>query len=263
MNKPNGSCASSPDAMVRTLCEIAREAGQAILRYYEGPVEVTDKEDRSPLTEADRASHAVITRRLAEAFPGIPVLSEEGRDIPYSERSRWERFWLVDPLDGTKEFIKKNGEFTVNIALVDQGVPVVGVVYVPAQGVLYWGVRGQGAWKQKHGDAPRPIRVRRADPDRGYTVVESRSHPSAELEAYLRDLPVAERIPAGSSLKFCAVAEGRADLYPRLGPTMEWDTAAAQAVLEAAGGRVEDLEGRPLRYNKPDLRNPHFVARGG
>ena len=263
MNDPNGPCAPSPDAMLEILCKIAREAGRAILAHYDGPVEVTDKADRSPLTEADRASHAVITRRLAEAFPGIPVLSEEGRDIPYDERRRWKRFWLVDPLDGTKEFIQKNGEFTVNIALVDQGVPVIGVVYVPAQGVLYWGVRGHGAWKQEDAGPPRPIRVRRADPERGYTVVESRSHPSAELEAYLKDLPVAERIPAGSSLKFCAVAEGRADLYPRLGPTMEWDTAAAQAVLEAAGGRVEDLEGRPLRYNKPDLRNPHFVARGG
>ena len=251
----------SPDE-VRRLCEIARAAGAAILERYEGPIAVTRKSDSSPLTEADRAAHAVIVEGLGQAFPGIPVLSEEGRGIPYPERRAWERFWLVDPLDGTKEFIRRNGEFTVNIALVEGGDPVAGVIYVPARRVLYGGIRGKGAWREEAPGEALPIRSRAPDPEAGLTVVVSRSHPSPETEAYLEGLRVARRIPAGSSLKFCAVAEGRADLYPRLGPTMEWDTAAGQAVLEAAGGRVEDLEGRPLRYNKPDLRNPHFVARG-
>jgi len=246
----------------RRLCDIARAAGEAILERYEGPIAVARKADRSPLTEADRAAHAVILEGLEAAFPGVPILSEEGRGIPYGERRRWERFWLVDPLDGTKEFIRRNGEFTVNIALVERGEPVAGVIYVPVRRVLYGGIRGQGAWREEAPGEAVPIRARVPDPEAGLTVVVSRSHPSRETETYLAGLPVVRRIPAGSSLKFCAVAEGRADLYPRLGPTMEWDTAAGQAVLEAAGGRVEDLEGRPLRYNKPDLRNPHFVARG-
>ncbi|WP_025321932.1 3'(2'),5'-bisphosphate nucleotidase CysQ [Deferrisoma camini] len=252
----------NPNPTIRLLLELAEAAAAEILRIYEGDIQVEEKGDRSPLTEADRAAHRVIAEGLARAFPDVPVLSEEGREIPYATRRAWSRFWLVDPLDGTKEFIKRNGEFTVNIALVEGGRPVLGVIHVPVQGRVYWGDVASGAWTRQAGGEPRPIRVRRPDPARGLVVVQSRSHPSPETEAYLKGLPVAESIAAGSSLKLCAVAEGRADLYPRLGPTMEWDTAAGQAIVEAAGGRVETLDGEPLRYNKPDLRNPYFVAKG-
>jgi 3'(2'), 5'-bisphosphate nucleotidase len=169
---------------------------------------------------------------------------------------------LVDPLDGTKEFIKRNGEFTVNIALIEDGRSVFGVVGVPAQGMIYWGVAGSGAWLQAGDAPPQPIRVRQPEPASGLTVVMSRSHPSPELDAYLADIKVADALPIGSSLKLCAVAEGRADLYPRLGPTMEWDTAAGHAVVEAAGGRVLTLAGVPLSYNKQSLLNPHFIVSG-
>jgi len=246
--------------VMRPACTIARAAGDEILRVYRGEIEVEMKDDRSPLTAADRASHAVIERGLRGHFPEIPVLSEEGRDIPYTERRHWQRFWLVDPLDGTKEFIKRNGEFTVNIALVEDQTPVAGVVYVPVTGRLYLGIRGAGAWCQEEGGVAEAIRVRPSVAGEGLAVVMSRSHPSPELDAYLRGVAVAERVSVGSSLKFCVVAEGRADLYPRLGPTMEWDTAAGQAVVEAAGGSVRQLDGSPLRYNKEELLNPYFVV---
>ncbi|NOY44847.1 MAG: 3'(2'),5'-bisphosphate nucleotidase CysQ [Deltaproteobacteria bacterium] len=252
----------NPNPTLRVLLELAEAAAAEILRIYEGDIRVEEKGDRSPLTEADRAAHRVIAQGLARAFPEVPVLSEEGMEIPYETRRSWHRFWLVDPLDGTKEFIKRNGEFTVNIALVEEGRPVLGVIHVPVQRRVYWGDVATGAWTRQADGEPRPIRVRRPDPTRGLVVVQSRSHPSPETEAYLKGLPVAKSIAAGSSLKLCAVAEGRADLYPRLGPTMEWDTAAGQAIVEAAGGRVETLDGEPLRYNKPDLRNPYFVAKG-
>lgn len=232
------------------------------MAIYEGEFQVEIKGDDSPLTCADRASHDLIAASLASQFPEIPLLSEEGRDIPYEVRRAWPRFWLVDPLDGTKEFIKRNGEFTVNIALIEDGRPVFGVVGVPAQGLIYWGVAGTGAWLQAGDEPARPIQVRQPDPARGLTVVMSRSHPSPELDAYLANIKVADALPVGSSLKLCAVADGRADLYPRLGPTMEWDTAAGQAVVEAAGGRAHTLDGTPLRYNKQSLLNPHFIVSG-
>lgn len=232
------------------------------MEIYNGEITVEIKDDKSPLTAADKASHAVIVAGLQELTPDIPVLSEEGKDIPYEVRRNWRRFWLVDPLDGTKEFIKRNGEFTVNIALIEGQESVLGVVYVPAQDKMFWGGRGQGAWcREGQGEAV-AIQVRKADPEKGLTVVMSRSHPSPELEEYLKDIKVADALPVGSSLKLCAVAEGRADLYPRLGPTMEWDTAAGHAVVEGAGGTVKTPEGMPLLYNKENLLNPFFIVEG-
>lgn len=244
------------------ICTIARQAGAAIMAIYAGEFNVELKGDESPLTCADRAAHEVITAGLQQAYPEIPVLSEEGMATPYRERCSWQRFWLVDPLDGTKEFIKRNGEFTVNIALIEGGRTVAGVVYVPAQGKTYYGGLGIGCWLQDDSGAAKPIRVREADHAAGLTVVMSRSHPSPELAAYLRDITVAEALPVGSSLKLCVVAEGKADLYPRLGPTMEWDTAAGQAVVEAAGGTVTQVDGSPLLYNKENLLNPFFIVTG-
>ena len=244
------------------ICAIARDAGSAIMKIYAGEFDVELKGDNSPLTSADRASHQVIVEGLQEATPDILILSEEGRDISYLERAAWSRFWLVDPIDGTKEFIKRNGEFTVNIALVEGGRVTAGVVYVPAQDTMYLGRLGAGAWKIEGNQEPARITVRTADETLGLTVVMSRSHPSPELEEFLRGINVAEAMPVGSSLKLCVVAEGKADLYPRLGPTMEWDTAAGHAVVEAAGGTVAQVDGAPLLYNKENLLNPYFIVRG-
>jgi len=244
------------------VCAIARDAGAAIMNIYAGEFNVELKGDNSPLTCADRASHEVIVAGLQQAYPQIPILSEEGRDIPYEVRKHWSRFWLVDPIDGTKEFIKRNGEFTVNIALIVDGLAVAGVVCVPAQAKTYLGIKGQGAWLTVSEQGPGAIQVRTADPAVGLTVVMSRSHPSPELEEYLHDIKVADALPVGSSLKLCVVAEGKADLYPRLGPTMEWDTAAGHAVVEGAGGTVTTVDGQPLTYNKENLLNPYFIVRG-
>ncbi len=253
------------DIDIEIVKQIALAAGAAIMEIYDGDHAVEYKDDSSPLTAADKAAHEVIAAGLQQAFPQIPLLSEEGKSIPYEERKNWKRFWLVDPLDGTKEFIKRNGEFTVNIALIEEQKPVIGVVYVPAQDRLYCGVVGDGAWLWENArlsgaGRTSSIRVREADPERARVVVMSRSHPSPELEEYLKDIEVAEALPVGSSLKFCVVAEGQADLYPRLGPTMEWDTAAGHAIVLAAGGRVETLEKTALKYNKEELLNPYFVV---
>lgn len=246
---------------LKKLMAITQDAGVAIMAVYgTEKLEIQYKDDTSPLTAADQAAHDIILEGLQQNWPDIPVLSEEGGEIPYSVRRNWQRFWLVDPLDGTKEFIKRNGEFTVNIALIEKGCPVLGVVYAPVQEKMYCGVVGVGAYVASCGGALVPIRVRTTDAKVGITVVVSRSHPSAELQTYLRDLKVAETLALGSSLKFCAVAAGRADLYPRLGPTMEWDTAAGHAVVTAAGGEVQMLDGLPLRYNKENLLNPYFIA---
>jgi len=246
---------------IEALKAIARRAGEAIMEIYgEDDFVVEVKDDNSPLTAADKVSHEVIVNGLLKHWPEIPILSEEGANIPYEERRNWQRFWLVDPLDGTKEFIKRNGEFTVNIALIEGGSPVAGIVYVPAQDKLYSGVEGE-AYVQEGGEQqPKPIKVRKPDFGKGLTVVMSRSHPSPELEEYLQNVNVAEALPVGSSLKLCVVAEGIADLYPRLGPTMEWDTAAGHAVVLAAGGRVETPAGEPLYYNKENLLNQYFIV---
>jgi 3'(2'), 5'-bisphosphate nucleotidase len=253
----------TPDrlALLEPVTDIAIRAGKAILEIYESDFAVELKDDRSPLTKADRAAHAIIVEGLAELPERLPVLSEESAASDIEDRRHWERFWLVDPLDGTKEFIKRNGEFTVNIALIDGHEPVLGVVHAPVLGTVYSGVVGSGAFKQADGQRL-PIVVRRpaAAPLR---VVGSRSHASPELGAFLDALGPHELKPMGSSLKICLVAEGEADLYPRLGPTSEWDTAAAHAVLISAGGSMMDLEGQPLAYNARDsMLNPHFLALG-
>jgi len=240
--------------------EIAAEAGAAILKVYEGDFEVVSKADDSPLTQADLASHRVITAALGTLTPDIPLLSEESADIPFAERNRWREYWLIDPLDGTKEFVKRNGEFTVNIALVREHRPVLGVVHVPVSGVTYSGIVGAGARRIDRNGAARRISVRlpSATPP---VIVGSRSHANPELEEQLAALGDYELVSMGSSLKFCLLAEGRADFYPRLGPTSEWDTAAAHAVVLAAGGRIVTLDGEPLRYNlKDSLLNPPFLV---
>jgi 3'(2'), 5'-bisphosphate nucleotidase len=238
-----------------------RAAGDAVMRVYAGDFAVRGKPDASPVTDADEAAEALIVPVLQRLTPGVPVVAEEAAAAGYCPEVAG-RFWLVDPLDGTKEFVQRNGEFTVNVALVEHGVPVLGVVLAPALGRLFAGVQGQGAFQGEGEGARRPIRCRRA-PAEGITVVASRSHGDAHaLAAFLHGCRVASTRLTGSSLKLCLLAAGEADLYPRLGPTMEWDVAAGHAVLLAAGGAVVDLAGRPLRYGKAGFRNPPFVACG-
>jgi 3'(2'), 5'-bisphosphate nucleotidase len=249
--------------LLAAVTDIARRAGQEILEVYGGAeILTTAKADASPLTVADLRAHRLIEDALQALTPQIPVLSEEAADTPYAERSRWPRYWLVDPLDGTKEFISRNGQFTVNIALIEGHDPVLGVVHVPVRDTSYQGIPGEGAWVAAGAQAREAIRVsaRSASPVR---VVGSRSHRGDSLDAFLARLGPHELVPVGSSLKFCMVAEGAADVYPRLGPTSEWDTAAAQAVVQGAGGTVRTLEGAPLRYNaRAELLNPFFVVAG-
>ncbi len=238
------------------LVKLARRAGDAILDVYGSPdFDVEIKEDNSPLTRADQASHDVLT--ALEDYLDLPLLSEEGDMPPVEERTSWPAHWLIDPLDGTKEFIKRNGEFTVNIALIENHETVFGVVHVPVSGATFAGGKAFGAWRID-GENAQPIGVA-AEPSGPVRVVASRSHMSDETQAYIDALGPTDVISAGSSLKFCRVADGSADVYPRLGPTMEWDTAAAQAVVEGAGGQV--LVGdAPLRYNRDDMLNPHFLV---
>ena len=241
---------------------LAREAGDAILGVYATDFDVQSKSDESPLTQADLASHRTIVAGLAALTPDMPIISEESGLPEFEERGAWTRYWLIDPLDGTKEFVNRNGEFTVNIALIDAGKPVVGVVHVPVQGKTYVGCEGIGAQLRIGDDAPQAIRVAStsAKPVR---VVGSRSHRGASLDAFIGNLGDCDLVPMGSSLKFCVVAEGNADIYPRLGPTSEWDTAAAQAVVEQAGGSVVTLDGKPMMYNqKSEILNPHFMVIG-
>jgi 3'(2'), 5'-bisphosphate nucleotidase len=241
---------------------IAAQAGSAILEIYQRDFDIELKDDRSPLTEADRAAHEIIVAALAKLDPRWPILSEESPATAAEERLGWKRYWLVDPLDGTKEFIKRNGEFTVNIALIDEHAPVLGVVLAPVICLEYSALAGVGAYKAAPDEARHEIRVRTpaAAPLR---VVGSRSHGSDALAVYLDALGPHVLEAMGSSLKICLVAEGAADVYPRLGPTSEWDTAAAQAILDGAGGGMMDLTGQPLRYNtKERLLNPHFVSYG-
>jgi 3'(2'), 5'-bisphosphate nucleotidase len=247
-------------ALLPQVEDLARRAGALILEVYGTDFAVQDKADRSPVTAADERAEALIVPGLRALRPSWPVVAEEAAargDIPAVAR----RFWLVDPLDGTREFVARNGEFTVNIALVDAGAPVLGVVYLPVLDRLYAGVAGQGAWLVEQG-LRCPIRCRKV-PDAGMTVACSRAHGDGPaLEAWLGAQQVASRVAAGSSLKFGLLAAGQADAYARFGRTMEWDTAAGHAVLAAAGGSVCDLAGQPLRYGKPGFENPHFIARG-
>lgn len=240
-------------------CALARRAGEAILAVYASDFEVAHKDDASPLTRADLAAHGILAAGLAALPPGLPVLSEEAAtEVPAAERRHWRRYWLVDPLDGTREFIKRNDEFTVNIALVEDGVPVLGVVYAPALDEMAWAQAGQGAWIERAGSRRRlPGRPAPARP----VVAVSRSHRDADTARLLAGMGAHDTLAAGSALKFIRLAQGRADLYPRLGPTSEWDTAAGHCLLTESGGEVFDLGGRPLRYNQGDgLLNPSFLA---
>ena len=259
MIDPNNTHAMK--TLLDRVVELSRRAGNAIMEIYEGPAfQVTQKDDKSPLTAADLASHRAIVAGLQKLTPEWPVLSEESEHTPYETRRDWDTFWLVDPLDGTKEFLKRNGEFTVNIALVEGDTPILGVVYAPASGKMYFAARGVGAFKQENGETI-PIRVQRC-PGGATRVIVSRSHGSDETELYTRQYGQCEFVPMGSSLKFCLVAEGIADVYPRSGPTMEWDTAAAHCILALAGGSVTGADGQRLIYNKPSLLNPGFLASG-
>jgi 3'(2'), 5'-bisphosphate nucleotidase len=239
---------------------LAREAGRTILDVYASTFTVTDKEDKSPLTEADLRSEKLILAGLKRISPEIPVLSEEAVKLPWATRRGWSTLWVVDPLDGTREFVQRNGEFTVNIALVQDHRAVLGVVHAPVLERTYYACEGVGAFRSDAESAGRSIRVakRGTGPVR---IVGSRSHRGASLDGFLARVGPHEFVEVGSSLKLCIVAEAGADVYPRLGPTSEWDTAAGQCVLEQAGGQVLRLDGQPLEYNaKEDLLNPHFVG---
>ncbi|MDX5628819.1 MULTISPECIES: 3'(2'),5'-bisphosphate nucleotidase CysQ [unclassified Brenneria] len=241
--------------MLEHICQLARDAGDAIMAVYEGhqPLEVARKKDDSPVTAADLAAHRVIKAGLAAAFPDIPLLSEED-PAPWSERRHWQRYWLVDPLDGTKEFLNRNGEFTVNIALIENGQAVLGVVYVPVTDVMYSAAEGK-AWKEDK-TGRRQIVIQDSRPP---LVVVSRSHADQELKDYLAQLGEHQTVAIGSSLKFCLVAEGKAQLYPRFGPTNVWDTAAGHAVAAAAGAQIHDWQGQPLTYTpRESFLNPGF-----
>ncbi len=251
---------------IEDIVALAKKAGDAIMDIYQKDFEVEFKADQSPLTEADTAAHKIIEQGLKELDQKnnrlIPLMSEEGKNIPYQDRKDWDYFWMVDPVDGTKEFIKKNGEFTVNIALINQGMPVLGVVYAPALGQMYWAKQGEGAFKD--GQA---LPLKRAEQRDSYKVVASRSHMSDETKKFIDEIKtekVKELVSIGSSLKLCLVAEGEADIYPRLGPTMEWDTAAAHAVVLCAGMKVCEFNkggiSKPLVYNKQNLLNPFFIV---
>ncbi len=240
---------------------IAREAAQKIMEVYGTDFEIRNKTDRSPLTMADMASHEVICSELARLTPDIPVLSEEAAHIPYSVRKSWDRYWLVDPLDGTREFIKRNGEFTVNIALIRKNYPVLGVIYAPVREVCYFAAKNEGAYKQATGAAGVRIKAKTSSAD-SLVVAGSRSHGNERQQEFFRKLGHnTKSIAIGSSLKFCLVAEGTADIYTRFGPTSEWDTAAGQCIVEEAGGRVTDTGFDRLRYNAKDsLLNPDFLV---
>ena len=245
--------------------DLAQQAGQRILAVYQSDFAVTHKEDASPLTQADLASHTLIVETLARLAPRLPCLSEEAADIPYATRRAWPRYWLVDPLDGTREFVKRNGEFTVNIALVEDHRPVLGVIHAPVLGLTWGAARGAGAFRL---DGAKRVSIATRRVGTPLTCVASRSHRTDDTDLYIRKFATAEIVSVGSSLKFCMIAAGKADLYPRFGRIMEWDTAAGDAVLRAAGGITLTLDGTPLTYGKrgtpgvDDFVNPPFIAKG-
>jgi len=252
---------------IQDIVALAKQAGDAIMRIYQKDVDVEFKGDRSPLTAADKAAHKIIEAGLQTLdeinSTSIPMLSEEGKNIPYDDRKDWQYFWMVDPVDGTKEFIKKNGEFTVNIALIHQGVPILGVVYAPALNQMYWAKKAEGAFKNAQ-----PLPLKTSAQRETYKIVASRSHMSDETKKLIESIEThkeKELVSIGSSLKICLVAEGEADIYPRIAPTMEWDTAAAHAVVLEAGMDIKAYENASvlgsLVYNKQNLLNPFFIAR--
>lgn len=249
-----------PAELTPDICKIAKEAADRILEIYESDFAIAQKDDKSPLTAADMASHRTICSKLADLTPDIPILSEESADLPFITRQQWQQYWLVDPLDGTREFIKRNDEFTVNIALIDNHRPVLGVVHVPVTGITYFATQNNGACKQVKNGTPEKIHTRITDPAH-LTVAGSRSHGSEKQQRFFERLGDIEIFAIGSSLKFCMVAEGLVDIYPRFGPTSEWDTAAAQCIVEEAGGIVTDEALNPLRYNTKDsILNPDFLV---
>jgi 3'(2'), 5'-bisphosphate nucleotidase len=257
------------EELTNDVIELAVQAGHRIMEIYDTDFDVEHKSDNTPLTAADMAAHNTIVAGLTKLTPDLPILSEESASIPFAERSQWQRYWLVDPLDGTREFVKRNGEFTVNIALINNHESVLGVIYTPVTGVTYYAARGAGAFKKTLDTATNntstdssAIHTRRKTPE-STIIAGSRSHRGDSLEAFLQRLDEYEIISMGSSLKSCLVAEGAADIYPRLGPTSEWDTAAAQCVVEEAGGCIIKTDGEKLRYNTKDsLLNPHFLVIG-
>ncbi|MBS3763936.1 MAG: 3'(2'),5'-bisphosphate nucleotidase CysQ [Planctomycetes bacterium] len=246
------------DKLIPSLKDIARDAGAEAHRIAQGPVEADRKADGSPVTRADRASHRIIVSALEKLAPSLPIISEEG-DLPKPGRDTFPaQFWLIDPLDGTKEFLKKNGEYTINIAVIEDSAPVLGVIYAPALDGLYWAAVGMGAWKQEAGEKPMRIMSSREGP---FTAAISRSHASPEVESYLGRLGVEEVVRCGSSIKLCAVAEGKADIYPRFGPTWLWDTAAGAVIAREGNGAVVDLNGDPLKYDpNDDLKHNGFIV---
>lgn len=251
--------------MIDKIIEIAINAGNAILEIYKQDFTVELKSDDSPLTLADKTANEIIINGLKTINNSIPIISEENKLIDFSERKNWTKCWIVDPLDGTKEFIKKNGEFTVNIALVEYGIPVLGVVHVPAQNITYYAEKNNGSYKIENGNSTQ-LKIRRLAEDGVLKIVGSRSHQTPELLAYVEQQKTkfanVEFVAAGSSLKFCLLAEGKADVYPRLGPTMEWDTCAGQIVAKEAGAEVLRFDNNePLLYNRENLLNPFFIVK--
>jgi len=248
---------------IENIIDIAKEAGRAVMEVYEGDFEVEKKADNSPLTLADKKSNAIIISRLKALHSDIPFISEENKLVDYAIRKEWEYFWLIDPLDGTKEFIKRNGEFTVNIALVHRNKPVLGVIYIPEIAATYYAIKGKGSYKISNGKPPQLIKTKERSNGGDLIVIGSRSHASERLQDFIEQQQKAYKnvalISAGSSLKFCLVAEGKADIYPRFGPTMEWDTGAGDIIVEEAGGQVL-TNGKPLQYNKKSLLNPWFIV---
>lgn len=248
------------NALIDSLCEIAIEAGEAIMNIYKDEIEVEIKSDSSPLTKADLISNEIIVNHLKNLCPNIPILSEESADISYEIRSSWKNYWLVDPLDGTKEFLKKNGEFTVNIALINNHVSILGIVYAPAKKKLYWGTKSMGSFIIKENNKLEKLELRK-DPNNTIKLVTSSSHPSKKLDSLLKNIKNYEISQVGSSLKFCLLAENKFDCYPRFGPTSEWDIAAGEAILNYAGGIVVDSNGDLIKYNtKDNYINGDFIA---
>jgi 3'(2'), 5'-bisphosphate nucleotidase len=253
---------------IQKINSIAKKAGDEIMKIYQQDFDVDYKADNSPLTKADIKSNEIIAESLKDLYPEIPILSEENKEIPYEIRRNWEYFWLIDPLDGTKEFVKKNGEFTVNIALIHKNTPVLGVIYAPALEILYYAQKEKGAFKQEKNKKPQRLPIYKHTNNDTLKVIVSKSHYNQETKYFVDNLKnkykkTIKFIRIGSSLKLCLIAEGKADIYPRLAPTMEWDIAAGQAIVEQAGGEIVEFKTQtPLKYNKQNLLNPWFVTKG-
>ena len=246
--------------LIDELITISKEAGEAILKVYNSDFDYQIKEDSSPLTKADEISHKIIVNSLNILTPNIPILSEEGANISFETRSKWERYWLIDPLDGTKEFIKRNGEFTVNIALIESGTPILGIIHIPVSKETYWGSKNEGSFYLDGDNSIEKIYTNN-EHQNPIRIMASRSHPSKKLHFFLEEIDQYEIFTKGSSLKFCLIACGKADIYPRFTPTSEWDIAAGEAIIRYAGGEVLNINGERLTYNdKENFLNPFFIA---